>query len=37
MVQALTKETGLTKGKDEQIRELFFIEMCDASAKGYTL
>jgi integration host factor subunit beta len=32
LVEALTKETGLTKGKAEQVVELFFGEMSDALA-----
>jgi integration host factor subunit beta len=34
LVQALTKETGLTKGKAEQVVELFFGEMSNALARG---
>lgn len=33
LVQALTKETGLTKGKAEQVVELFFDKMANALAK----
>ena len=33
LVQALTKETGLTKGKAEQVVELFFGKMANALAK----
>lgn len=34
LVEALGKETGLTKGKAEQVVELFFGEMSDALANG---
>jgi integration host factor subunit beta len=34
LVEALGKETGLTKTKAEQIVELFFGEMSDALANG---
>jgi integration host factor subunit beta len=34
LVEALTKETGLTKGKAEKVVELFFGEMSDALANG---
>jgi integration host factor subunit beta len=34
LVQALTKETGLTKGKAEKVVELFFGEMSKALANG---
>jgi integration host factor subunit beta len=34
LVEALKKETGLTKGKAEQVVELFFGEMSDALANG---
>jgi integration host factor subunit beta len=34
LVQALTKETGLAKGKAEQVVELFFGKMSNALAKG---
>ena len=34
LVQAMTKETGLTKAKAEQVVELSFREMSNALAKG---
>jgi integration host factor subunit beta len=34
LVEALKKETALTKGKAEQVVELFFGKMSDALAKG---
>ena len=34
LVEVLTKETGLTKGKGEQVVELFFGEMSNALANG---
>jgi integration host factor subunit beta len=34
LIEALGKETGLTKGKAEQFVELFFGEMSDALANG---
>jgi integration host factor subunit beta len=34
LIEALGKETGLTKGKAEQVVELFFHEMSNALAKG---
>jgi integration host factor subunit beta len=34
LVQALTKETGLTKGKAEKVLELFFGEMANALANN---
>jgi len=33
LIEALGKETGLTKGKAEQVVELFFGKMSDALAK----
>jgi integration host factor subunit beta len=34
LIEALTKETGLTRGRAEQVVELFFGEMSDALANG---
>jgi integration host factor subunit beta len=34
LIEALTKETGLTRGKAEKVVELFFGEMSNALAKG---
>jgi integration host factor subunit beta len=34
LVEVLTKETGLTKGKAERVVELFFGEMSNALANG---
>ena len=34
LIEALGKETGLTKGKAEKVVELFFGEMFDALANG---
>ena len=34
LVEVLTKETGLTKGKAEQVVELFFDEMSNALSSG---